>query len=46
MSNNLFLEIKDQSGSQSTYLGSGLHTWAKACVRRHTPAYAAKASKA
>ena len=24
---------------RSTYVGSGLCTWAKACIHRHTPAY-------
>ena len=45
MHKNIFLEIKDQSGPWPTYVGSGLCTWAKACVRRHNPAYAARVSK-
>ena len=39
MSKILFLEIKNQSGPQPTYVGNGLHTWAKACVRWHIPVY-------
>ena len=42
MSKNLFLEIKDQSGPRPTYVGSGLRTWAKACVHNYTPVYATK----
>ena len=45
MSKNLFLEINDQRGPWPTYMGSILHMWAKACIRRHTPTYAAKVSK-
>jgi len=37
MRKNLFLEIKDQSGPQPTYMGSGLCPWAKACVHWHIP---------
>ena len=37
---------KDQSGPRSTYVGSGLHTWAKACVCRHAPVYVAKVLEA
>ena len=40
MSKYLFLEINDQRGPRPTYVGSSLRTWAKACVRRHTPTYA------
>ena len=40
MSKNLFLKIKDQSGPQPMYVGSSLHTWSKACIRRHTSVYA------
>ena len=46
MHKNLFLEINDQSGPRPTYVGHGLCTWAKACVRRHIPMYATRVSKA
>ena len=46
MSNNLFLEIKDQSGPRPMYMGSSLRAWAKACIRRHTPMYAARVLEA
>ena len=45
MSKNLILKINDQSGSWPTYMGSTLCTRAKACVCKHTPAYAAQVSK-
>ena len=46
MSKKLFLEINDQSGPQLKYVGSGLCTWAKACVRRHIPVYTARVLEA
>ena len=45
MIKNLFLVINEQSGPKTTYVGSSLRMWAKACVRRHIPAYAARVSK-
>ena len=45
MNKNLFLKINDQSGHRLMYVGSDLHMWAKACVRRHIPAYAARVSE-
>ena len=46
MCKNIFLEIKAQSGPWSVYVGSALHTWANACVRRHIPTYVARVSEA
>ena len=46
MHKNIFLEINDQSGPRPMYVGSGLHTWAKACVHKHIPAYVARVSEA
>ena len=45
MSKNLFLEINDQRGHRPMYVGYSLRTWAKACVRRHTPVYAIRVSE-
>ena len=46
MHKNLFLKINGQSSPWPMYVGSGLHMWAKACVRRHIPVYAAKVLEA
>ena len=45
MHKNLFLKIKYLSGPWPTYVGNGLRTWAKACVHRYNPTYAARVSK-
>ena len=45
MSKNLFLKLNDQGGSWPTNMGSTLCTQAKACIRKHTPAYAAQVSE-
>ena len=47
MRKNLFFEkLNDQSGPWHVYVSRGLHTQAKAYVRRHILAYVARASKA
>ena len=45
MSKKLFLEINDKRDPWPTYVGNGLCTWAKACVRRHTPTYTIRVSE-
>ena len=46
MSKNIFLGTKNQSGPRPMYVDSGLCTWAKACVHRHTSAHATKVLEA
>ena len=41
----LLLEINNKRDPRTTYIGSSLRMWAKACVRRHTFAYVARVSK-
>ena len=45
MSKNLFFGNKRPKWPLAMYVGSGLCTWAKACVCRHIPAYAARVSE-
>ena len=45
MDKNLFLEVNDQRDPQSMYVGSSLPTWAKACIRKLTPAYPTRVLK-
>ena len=46
MSKNIFLGTKNQSGPRPMYVDSGLCTWVKACVHRHTSAHATKVLEA
>ena len=43
--NDQMKKLNDQSGPRTMYVGNSLRLWAKACVRRHIPTYAARVSE-